>query len=338
MCIGRIGLMSALAVLLATACVPAPPPSEPDSPPLRFAIPNEPLAALALVAISEDLPGRRGLYLDPIATSCGARSLDALIGGEYDLALTSDFAVAVRAFDTDGFRVIASIGSACDDSGVVSLRSAGILTPHDLVGRRIGTFRNGPPHSYLHLLLQSEGIEREDVEVVFLDAGEGASELRSGELDAVCAREPLLSALTAGFGRDVVLLQTPTPPTKPLLLVASTSVLESRRHDIETLLACLMAAEKPAAEIDSACEATGAWLGVSPGSLTRRLVSADLRVRLEQATVVAIEQQTRWILNTPCFSEIPPGSPLPNALDLVDPAPLGAVDPRRVSIIGWDSP
>ncbi len=306
-------------------------------PPLRFAIPNEPLAALALVSISEGLPAAHGVSVDPIATTCGARALSALIDGEYDLALTTDVALARRAFDSDALCVLATIGAGEDDSRVIARKSAGIATVADLEGRRIGTVHAGPPHAYLHLLLDRESIAPCGVDLVFLEPDEGAEGFRSGDLDVLATRPPLLDALIEELGADAVVFEAAIQPAKELLLVTRRDVLESRRPAIEALLAAFIAAEQTATDIDRVSDATAQWLGTTQEEAVRQLASAELQVRLDQAALVAIEQQARWIVSSPCFPDVTTATPLPNVLGLVDAGPLAAVDANRIGLLGWEA-
>ena len=300
--------------LAATACATAP-PRDPVAPPLRFAAPTEPLAAIATVAHESGLFSAHGANVDFVAVDCGIRALDDLLARECDLALAPDVALARRTIDTQDFRIVATIAVAEDDSRVVARRSAGIETAAQLAGKRIGVVRDGQPHCYLHTLLESESLAEGDVEVVFLEADEGAQALLGDTIDAYATRPPTIDRLANEMGDDAVVLAAPVNPSKMLSLVVHPDVLEHRTDQLVSVLAALIDAEGD----------------VAPPT------GADFTVHLGQDLLVALEEHARWIISSPCFSEVTETTPIPDTLAVVDPEPLASIDPNRVRILGWNA-
>ncbi len=312
----RAALMAAVVAvtLAATACATAP-PRDPVAPPLRFAAPTEPLAAIATVAHESGLFSAHGANVDFVAVDCGIRALDDLLAREYELALASDVALARRTLDTQDFRIVATIAVAEDDSRVVARRSAGIEVAAHLAGKRIGVVRDGQPHCYLHTLLESESLAEDDVELVFLEADEGAQALLDGTIDAYATRPPTIDRLANELGDDAVVLAAPVNPSKMLSLVVHPDVLEHRADELVSVLAALIDAEGD----------------VAP------LTGADFTVHLGQDLLVALEEHARWIIGSPCFSKVAETTPIPDTLAVVDPEPLASLDPNRVRLLGWSA-
>ncbi len=334
----RAALIVALSIVVvsATACATQPSRPGPDASALRFAIPNEPLAVPVIVTYESDLFTEHGVTVDATPVECCTRALDALIEGEYDVSLATDVALAARSIDSDGFRILATVAVAEDDSRVVARRSAGIETAADLAGKRIGVVRSGQAHCYLHTLLESESLLENAVELVFLENSEGHDALHSGDIDAYATRPPMIGRLVGDLRSDAVILEAPVSPTKTLSLVVRDDVLEHRPDDVALLLSALIESEELTSDRQHVGSVGAPWLDTLPDVLSADVATANFRVQLDQALIVALEEQMRWIIGSPCFEDVPSVTAMPDVLTLVDPSPLWSLDPSRVRIIGWE--
>ncbi len=300
----------------------ATPPS--TAAPLALAVvTDDSLAGLVVLADDEGFFASHGLEVTIVPVNGSSEALRLLLEREVDAATAADTPIALAALGGHEVRVLASIGSAVNDTRVVARRSTGIASPADLRGRTIGAVREATSHYFLHALLETEGVEKSEVNLMFASAEELPSLLAEGRVDAVSVGARTLDEALEAAGSDAVVLRAPEAFARNLALVSVPDRVSVRHAEFEALLRALIESESRAFE-DAAGPPRGGGDAIPP---------TTVRVTLGQATLVSLEDQARWIVGSSCFPDVPPDTRMPNFLHSVEPGPLAAVAPERVTII-----
>ena len=95
-------------------------------------------------------------------------ALIAIEQGKADIALTSDYLLALRNFKPNRLVVLASLAKRYDD-GVVSFVSHPIRTPEDFAGKKIGYIKGSTGEVFLNLLADQEKFDPESTGLVGFD-------------------------------------------------------------------------------------------------------------------------------------------------------------------------
>ena len=95
---------------------------------------------LVWIADARGLFEEEGLDVEVRKYQSGSFAADSVISGEVNLSTTSDSAFVSRSMNHADLRIVATM-SASETARLVGRRDHGVITPGDLVGKRIGVTR-----------------------------------------------------------------------------------------------------------------------------------------------------------------------------------------------------
>lgn len=124
---------------------------------------------------------------------------DALLSGSVDFAITG--VTPVMAAGTQG-RELKIIASAAD-GGMGFVGSEGMTSIDDVRGQRVGYIQAGAPEVALRLLLESNGITEDEVELVPVPIPDLANAFANGSVDSFLGVELAVSVAKANGGVDI---------------------------------------------------------------------------------------------------------------------------------------
>ncbi len=213
---------------------------------------------------------------------------------------------------------------------MVALRAAGVSSPADLPGKRIGVTLGTSGDFFLDTFLLRHGLDRQQVRLTDLKPDEMGAALERGEVDAVATWNPTAAGLQRRLGAKAASFYAEDVYSETAVVVARREFARQRPEAARRLLRALVRAEvffrdRPG----DARKAMAAVLGDDDGGLDGSLRLFDFRVRLDQGLLVLLEEEARWARRTGRAS----GQASPNFLETLDPAPLLAVKPDAVGLI-----
>lgn len=317
------------ALTLTSGCGTTDPEPPANTLPVTLGVSRESLSGLAYVARDHGLFEASGLEVTFIEYSSSQLAYQALVAGEVEAALCADTPIVVGALAGSPVTIIATVSTDVNDIKVVARADAGIDTPDDLAGKRIGTQQGTAAHFFLHSFLIETGMAETDVDVRF-DSFAGVSEsLLSGELDAVSVRQPFIGQLQEGLGERFVLFEEYGLYGKSMNLCVAPD--QSLGADVkERLVRSFIAAEERATsvEMEQTIDEVSAALRIAPAELCDCMFVEGI-VGLRQSLVLTLEDQARWVRGSGLVAD-----PVTfDSLSMLDPGPLDAVDADRVTIL-----
>lgn len=307
--------------------------SRPEPPPpaaaLRLGLGAPLHSALVWVALEQGYFAERGLSVEPVQYAAGRFALQGLLDGAVDAATTAEFSFMSRSFDHPELRVLASL-AATEVIALVARRDAGIKTPGDLRGRRIGVTYNTDGHFFLDAFLSLHRIPPESVTAVDLGPDALVDALAAGRVDAVITWEPVVSKAQAALGGKAVTWPGQGGQETFWVLVTKAGHLDSHGEPLERLLAALLdAARYVAVQPEQTRAALVKRFGLEPDYVARIWPRYRHEVTLPQSLLTILEQGARWKLRAAGRAD----APLPNYLDYLHPEPLERAQPRAVTLI-----
>ena len=289
-----------------------------------------PLASLAILADHEGLFSRAGVAVNVRKCATGVIAMDALLTGEVQVAVAGDTPVVFGSFKRQDFRVVTGIASWDNDVMIVARKGRGIVRPTDLKGRRIATERTSVAQFFLHMFLLRHGLSEKEVAICYMPQAEFPQALARGDADAASVREPFTSQAIELLGTDAVTFEEPGLYVEYYSLVASERFLKEQPEAARRIVRALIAAETLAKNQPQRTLKIVAQAASIPEPTLRRLwPRMDLRVRLSQSLLVALEDQARWAIGDHWAGE----AAIPNFLRFIHLDTMLAEKPAAVNII-----
>jgi len=320
------GLCCILAVPIA-AC-DREPATPADVRTVTLGVSRESLDALAYIARDEGLFEQVGLDVEFMEYDSAQLALKAMLAGEVDAALCADTPIVTSAINGEPFRIIATVATDSNDLKIVARKSAGISAPEDLRGKRVGTRQGTAAHFFLHVYVTRHGMADEDLDVRFDSFENVTAALIAGDLDAVSLRQPFIAQLEEALGDDFLLLEEKGLYGKTMNLCVPTDGIDSETQ--QRLVRAFILAEE-AGVADTSGRIVGQFaedIGTKPEDICSCIITSGA-VSLQQSLVLNLEDQVRWATE----SGLATATTTPNMLSYIDPGPLDAVAPDRVTLI-----
>lgn len=326
------GLILILGPALLCSCKPDPPSEQSGRAPMPvvLSVGTEPLAAPVIIAASQGFFARRGVAASVHPFPSGKLALGAMLTGEAHVATVSETAVVFESFTRRDLRILAIIGTSDNEVCILARKDGGIRTHRDLKGRRIATQEASSMHFFLHMFLIKHGLSEKDVAITYASPDALAGMLIDGRVDACCAREPVVSRAMAALGGNAMVFEEPGLFVKYYLLVTTQRFLQEQPAAAGAILRAVADAEMFAkAEPQRAADAVAQAIRIARPVIGRLWPSLDLRLRLSQSLLPALEDEARWTISGGLVAD----AAVPNYLQFIHPDAMLAVKPSAVSII-----
>ncbi len=283
-----------------------------------------------LVAEKRDFYSGVGLAVTVREFTVGRDALEALLRGECDLATATEPPVAEYALKRDDFRILTALQNSDNQNRLVARAERGIATAADLRGKRIATIKGTSFHYFLELFLAKNGIDTQELTILFMKGDELLRALTSGEVDAIVINNKIIAEAQQILGDRTVVLEAPGLCRNYAMILATVGLLERRAGIAGKFLRALARAEEFIEQnpVESGTIAQE-YLKVSPATITKLLGFYHYRLSLDQAMLMGLEETARWTLQQNGAHQ-----PLaPNFLHhLIDAKPLRAVRPAAITI------
>ena len=299
---------------------------------VTIAYAQSPLASLVTIARDQGFFASRGLNATIKEFEGGKQALvDGLLAGEADIATVADVPISANSFNRNDFRVIATIASSSNDLRIIARKDSGIREPKDLRGKRIAAKRASSSHYFLHVFLLHNGLTANDVTLSFKkDRGPLIPLLASGEIDAFSAREPFIGEAITLLGDNAVMFESSGLYRKTFNLVAGDGFIKDHPIAVERVIAALVEAEKFVKEHpDQTIKIIAISIGSTESAISAIWPDIDLRVFLDQALFLSLEDEARWMIR----NNFTDATEIPNYLDFIYIDALESVIPEAITVI-----
>lgn len=261
----------------------------------------------------------------------GLGPLRDLREGRLDLVSCAEFALVGEIFTgrADQLRCLAVIGSGEVDL-LIARRDKGINRPEDLRGKTIGVPRKTSAEFFLARFLTLNHISLKEVTVVDVKPSDLANALAAGKLDAVLVWAPVAHDVIKKAAPNAVVWPAQGGQNVYRLLVTREEYINKKPVVLEKLLGALERAAEFAKEHPDEAQAIIAHrLKVKIGDLQAGKSSINYELFLDQALLLAMEDQARWLIQNRLIDR----AKVPNYLDYFHAEALSKVDPEAVRLI-----
>lgn len=272
-----------------------------------------------------------GLDVELIKFATGKLCMDALVGGEVDIATTAMGPAIFAAFQNQPIAIIAENARFPAEKVTVRVES-GITTPEDLRGKKIGVVLGTDIHFFLHLFLQEAGMTEADVEIINLAPADMVIALSRGDIDAFVHWKPQPQLAKEVMGDGVFYFEQPTPPYYESLYLTVTlqELIETNSEGFDRFMQAMVLADEFAARNpDKVKQYVAEFSEVDLVTAEDLMEGYEYKIWLDQTLISGSEQRAQWQMD---FDMAPDNASMPNFRNFVFAEPLENVAPDRVSL------
>jgi NitT/TauT family transport system substrate-binding protein len=288
-----------------------------------------PYAALAQIAQVRGIYRREGLDASPVLFDYGKPALEAVVSGRADFATVAETPVMLAIMNGAKILILATIDFSRKSHGIVMRRNGRIPSPDHLRGKRIGTTLGTSAEFYLDSFLAGRGISREDVEVVDLRPEDLGTAFMAGRVAAVSTFAPVIFRIEKEAGDRAVTFIDDAIYSLMFNVVATRQYVEKNPEIVRKMLRALLRAEEFARDDPSTAQRIVAGFNrMDLAMLKESWGASSFRVSLDQALVMALEDESRWAIR----KQLTKMHAVPNYLDYIFLNGLRSLKPKAVGI------
>lgn len=295
-----------------------------------IATPAQPGPGNVHVALADHLFEKHGVdaVREPVAS--GMKALDALLQGRADLAVVADTPIVMNILNGHKLFVIATIYESRKGLAVLARSDRGIERLADLAGKRIGVTFGTNAQFFLDTMLLVHGVPEKKAIIVDVQSQDLVSAVKNGNVDAVTVFNPHLAKLVTDrsfphrpfYGEELYKFR--------FNLVATQAYAKANQQVLDGVLASLVeASDVIRAEPERARKIISRASDTDDAVISTIFNPNDYDVHLDQSLLLALEDQSRWVIRRKLVNATAP----PDYLDHVDMGPLTRIDPSAVTII-----
>lgn len=199
------------------------------------------------VAVEKGFYKAQGLNVDLQPINLEENTVDAVVEGKLDFGISSGDDLILARSKGKPVKVVAVIYKV-NPAAVISLEENKILSPSDLVGKKIGIQKGNPIEYLFDVMLENKGIKQGQIKKVAI--GYDASEILQGKVDAILGyitNEPDMIA-QAGKKPSSILLADYGVDMYADVLFTSDKMIEEKPELVEKMVKATFAGWKFAIE------------------------------------------------------------------------------------------
>ena len=308
--------------------------TSPVTPPMAgtkvsIAVPMQINSALMLVASGQGLFRKAGVDVASQPLELGKDALKAVLDGEADLAVVADTPVMFALLGGADIAMLAGISQSRRAMAIIAHSDRGINKIEDLKSKSIGLTQGTNLTYFLDAMLQVHGVPSDRVTAIDLRTDAAISAFKDGRLDAAVVYQPFLGELQSEMGNRVKVFYGEDVYAFRFILVGKPSYIDSHPQEVRGVLRALIAANQAIrANPVEARRMVGTALKIDDATMARFFEPEDYVVSLDEAMLMAMDDQTRWAMKKGLVAS----GPMPNYLNFIKYQDLEAVLPTAVTI------
>ena len=297
---------------------------------VTVAVPTQVNSALMLVASAQGLFLDAGVDVVSQPFELGKDALQSLLDGKSDLAVVADTPIMFALLNGADIAMLAGILQARRALAIVAHKDRGINQIQDLRGKSVGATPGTTMPYFLDAMLQVHGVPVDKVNLVDLRSDALTRVFEEGRIDAAVVFQPLLAQLRAKMGERIKVFYGEEVYALRFILVGKPAYIDSHPQEVSRVLSALVAASQAIhTKPDQARRAVGDALKIDDATMAQMFNPEDYTVSLDQAMLLALDDQSRWAMQKGLVVT----RPMPNYLGFMKYQHLESVLPTAVTIV-----
>lgn len=284
-----------------------------------------------LLAIDRSMWKAQSLDVKVVTFASGREALEALLGGQADFAVLTDYPAAIAAVRGQKFQVLADISRYSGLRAIASKKSMTFGSFKDLNGKKVGTTLGTNAEYTTYVMLQEGGAKAEAVNAAPADT---VPALVRGDIQAAVMFPTLYGQAKKLLGADYQEVKTKAY-VGHTLLVGTTAVVTNRPAETEAFVKGLLEADKIVAADPKPGQAAiiSALKGVmTPEGLADLWPDYEDKLVLKQDVVDLMAKEAAWILERGFVKAPIEVTTLKSLRGYFAEGPLARLSPEAVSL------
>lgn len=311
------------------ACQKAPAPKTEPLQKITVSFTYQPQGTLVHIAIAKGYFIEEGLDVQPQMYTYGKAALQALLDHKADIATAAETPIMFSILNQEKIFIIANILASNTNNAIVARRDAGINSPQDLKGKRIGYTPGTTSDFFFSSLLTAKGIERKDVQEVSLKPEEMSDAMLSQKVDAVSTWNYQLTQISHELGDNGLVIYDKEIYTETYNIASQQEFVQRNPTTIQCFLRALIKAENFVQDHPDEAQTIMSNATLVDKSLVQEVWDRfTFHVALNETLLITLEDETRWAINHHLTDQ----TQMPNYLSYLYFDGLNAVRPEAVRI------
>ncbi len=282
---------------------------------------------LVYVAEDQGFFEKNGLEVTIKGYGSGKACADALITGEADISTSADNVFVSNSFEHADLRILGTVATKQVKELVVR-KDKGITTIDNLIGKKVGVTKRSGAEFQLGVFLTFNGISQEDIELVDLKPSEMMGAISNGDVDAVFVWDPYLYNIKKELGENAISWHG--GEDFYFVLLTKQNWLDKNPAAAERFMKLMLEAEDYIKDnSEEAKEFAKGRFDYESDYMNYSWPKQEFAVILEQAMLIAFEDQARWRIK----EKLTDKTEVPNYLDYIWLDALELIKPEAVTII-----
>lgn len=280
-----------------------------------------------VVAESQGFFADEGIELEQVKFTSGRRALEALIGGQLDVAFMAEYPVSIASISEQPFGTFTTL-SRYTANRLVSKASIGFEDVNDLEGKKIGTTKGSNTEFFTEALLAGAGVT---AEVINVSPPDIVPALARGDIDAGIMFPDFYPAAEKALGDDYREYRSDAYIAW-FVLSATPDMLENRSGEIEGMVRALIKAEdfiksNPEDAQQALADAMEGLMSLE--AIKARFSEAEYEIGLDNGLLDLLETQAQWVVEKGMVKAEPSRELIKSYLAT---GPMEVVDAARISL------
>jgi len=280
-----------------------------------------------VVAQSEGYFTEEGITLEAVRFTSGRRALEALIGGQLDVAFMAEYPVSIAALRDQPFGTFTTL-SRYTANRIISKGSIGFEDPANLEGLKIGTTMGSNTQFFTEALLGEFGV---NAEVINVSPPDIVPALVRGDIDAGVMFPDFYPAAEEALGDDYREYQSDAYIAW-FVLSATPEMLNERPEELAAFVRALIKAEEfietnPEGAMIALETATEGLLSME--IIEEKFSEAEYEIGLANGLLDILETQANWVVEQGMVEATPSRDLIKGFLAT---GPVEAVDAARITL------
>lgn len=280
-----------------------------------------------VVAQAEGYFEEEGINLETVKFTSGRRALEALIGGQLDVAFMAEYPVSIASLREQPFGTFTTL-SRYTANRMISKGSIGFEDPSSLEGKKIGTTKGSNTEFFTEALLETFGVK---AEVINVSPPDIVPALARGDIDAGIMFPDFYPAAEKALGDDYREFRSDAYVAW-FVLSATPEMLEERPDELAAFVRALIKAEdyikaNPEGAMAALETATEGLLSME--TIKTKFSEAEYEIGLANGLLDILEVQAKWVVGKGMVEAEPSRDLIKGYLAT---GPLEAVDAARITL------
>lgn len=298
--------------------------------PLRYGTVRAIVDAPAQVAYQNGYFTDEGLDMSIHICPDGKTSLNLLLNDSLDIASVMSTPVVYQSFVRNDFYIFGVMEFSEKIHACLVSTQSGILTPIDLVGKRVGVLKGTSGEFFMNSFLILNEISPEDVIVVNLTGPEMVSAMVKNELDAMFCWEPYPLLAEQQMGGNSFRLESPKLIPSSWVFVAKKNYVNKNPEVLNKFLLGIMSGITYCSEHkNSAMDIHAEYTQMERNVIEELFFQESFSLSLKQELILDLEAQARWLIDFQYVND----SIVPDFLDLIYLDAMQNVCPQKSVLI-----